>query len=155
MAIQNITYDNKEFLNQNVDVPLINKVTDDDLNEIKSVVNNNATELQDYETSQENEDITSSITFNEVVTDNTRFIKKGNMVYVEFQGSSITRSQDQLIATIPEQYRPIKQFFAPAVINASTYACVVVNPTGLMRVNFINDNSVNGRLYANFWYSLD
>ena len=155
MAIQNITYDNKEFLNQNVDVPLINKVTDDDLNEIKSVVNNNATELQNYEILQDGEDITSSITFNEVVTDNTRFIKKGGIIFVQFQGAGITRSQDQLIATIPEQYRPLKQFFAPAVINASTYACVVVNPTGLMRVNFINDNSVTGRLYANFWYSLD
>ena len=45
MAIQNITYDNKTALNQNNDIPNINKVTASDMNEIKSVVNNNATEL--------------------------------------------------------------------------------------------------------------
>ena len=45
MAIQNITYDNKTALNQNADIPNVNKVTDNDMNEIKSVVNNNATEL--------------------------------------------------------------------------------------------------------------
>ena len=45
MAIQNITYDNKVALNQNADIPDVNKVTDSDMNEIKSVVNNNATEL--------------------------------------------------------------------------------------------------------------
>ena len=42
MAIQTITYDNKTALNANVDIPNINKVTDNDMNEIKSVVNNNA-----------------------------------------------------------------------------------------------------------------
>lgn len=155
MNLTNITFADKSFINQNPSIPNNNKVCDTDLNEIKSVVNNNANELQDYEILQNGEDITSSITFNEVVTDNTRFIKKGNIVFVQIQGSGITRSQDQLIATIPEQYRPKKQCFAPAVVNASTYACVVVNPTGLMRVNFINDSSVSGRLYANFWYSLD
>lgn len=44
MAIQTITYDNKVALNENPSVADINKVTDDDMNEIKSVVNNNATE---------------------------------------------------------------------------------------------------------------
>lgn len=47
MAIQTITYANKVAINQNVDIPETNKVTDADMNEIKSVVNNNATNIGD------------------------------------------------------------------------------------------------------------
>ena len=36
-----ITYENKIFLNENSDIPNENKVTDNDMNEIKSVVNTN------------------------------------------------------------------------------------------------------------------
>lgn len=42
MAVQTINYTNKQFLNENSSIANINKVTDDDMNEIKSVVNNNA-----------------------------------------------------------------------------------------------------------------
>jgi hypothetical protein len=45
MAVQTITYEDKQYLNQNADIPATNKVQDTDMNEIKSVVNNNATEL--------------------------------------------------------------------------------------------------------------
>lgn len=44
MAIQTITYTDKVALNENPSVAEINKVTDDNMNEIKSVVNNNASE---------------------------------------------------------------------------------------------------------------
>lgn len=44
MAVQTLTYGDKQFLNQNADIPATNKVQDTDMNEIKSVVNNNATE---------------------------------------------------------------------------------------------------------------
>ena len=46
MAVQTITYDDKQYLNQNADIPATNKVQDTDMNEIKAVVNNNATILQ-------------------------------------------------------------------------------------------------------------
>lgn len=42
MAIQTIQYQNKVALNTNPEIADINKVTDNDMNEIKSVVNNNA-----------------------------------------------------------------------------------------------------------------
>ncbi len=45
MAVQTITYDDKVYINQNSDIPNINKLNDTDMNEIKSVVNNNANEL--------------------------------------------------------------------------------------------------------------
>lgn len=45
MAIQNISYSDKSYINQNASTPATNKVQDTDMNEIKSVVNNNASEL--------------------------------------------------------------------------------------------------------------
>lgn len=45
MAIQTIGYANKVTLNDNTDVADVNKVKADDMNEIKSVVNNNANEF--------------------------------------------------------------------------------------------------------------
>lgn len=45
MAVQTITYGDKSYLNENANVPATNKVQDIDMNEIKSVVNNNANEL--------------------------------------------------------------------------------------------------------------
>lgn len=45
MAVQTITYDDKQYLNQNSDIPDVNKVNDSDMNEIKAAVNNNANEL--------------------------------------------------------------------------------------------------------------
>lgn len=46
MAIQKITYTNKEDLNIDPTVPVINKVVAADMNEIKNVINNNADELE-------------------------------------------------------------------------------------------------------------
>lgn len=48
MAVQTITYGDKSFLNQNADIPATNKVQDTDMNEIKSVVNNNASEFNNF-----------------------------------------------------------------------------------------------------------
>lgn len=45
MAVQTITYDDKQYLNQNSEIADVNKINDTDMNEIKTVVNNNATEL--------------------------------------------------------------------------------------------------------------
>ena len=47
MAVQTITYDNKVALNVNPDIANVNKITDNDMNEIKSVVNNNANNIGD------------------------------------------------------------------------------------------------------------
>ncbi len=46
MAVQTITYNDKTNLNVNSQVPAVNKINDTDMNQIKSVVNNNATEVQ-------------------------------------------------------------------------------------------------------------
>ena len=54
MAVQTITYGDKSYLNQNADIPATNKVQDIDMNEIKSVVNNNASETSSNTTNISN-----------------------------------------------------------------------------------------------------
>ncbi len=49
MAIQKIEYQNKVSIQDDPSVPEINKVTDSNMNEIKSVVNNNADILIDVQ----------------------------------------------------------------------------------------------------------
>lgn len=56
MSIQKIEYENKIGLQNDENVPNKNKVTDDDMNEIKETVNNNADELTNL---QENQGIAS------------------------------------------------------------------------------------------------
>lgn len=55
MAVQTITYDDKSYLNQNSDIADVNKINDTDMNMIKTVVNNNATELTNMGTYSLNE----------------------------------------------------------------------------------------------------
>lgn len=55
MAVQTITYDDKQYLNQNSNIADVNKCNDTDLNEIKSVVNNNAVILRGETTYSLNE----------------------------------------------------------------------------------------------------
>ena len=49
MAIKLVTFDNKVNLNTEQDVPRINKVIDDDMNQLKNVANTNANNLGDME----------------------------------------------------------------------------------------------------------
>lgn len=49
MAVNTITYANKVNLNENSGIAETNKITDANMNEIKSVVNNNATELSNLQ----------------------------------------------------------------------------------------------------------
>lgn len=49
MAIQLVTFDNKENLNTEQDVPRINKVIDDDMNQLKNVANTNANNVGNME----------------------------------------------------------------------------------------------------------
>lgn len=61
MAVQNISYTNKVALNQNAGISDTNKVNASDMNEIKSVVNNNANILQGDTTYSSNEIDTGKI----------------------------------------------------------------------------------------------
>lgn len=64
MAVQTITYDNKVALNTNPDIANVNKVQDSDMNEIKSVVNNNASETQNLQNNRISDLIQVGLTTN-------------------------------------------------------------------------------------------
>lgn len=49
-----ITYTNKVAINENAEIPDINKITDDDINEIKAVVNNNDDDMTTISTNLTN-----------------------------------------------------------------------------------------------------
>ena len=68
MAVQTITYANKSYINQNSGVADTNKVNDTDMNEIKSVVNNNATELTNTNTKFNNSFESGKIASNSMTT---------------------------------------------------------------------------------------
>ncbi len=156
MAIQTITYSDKSYINQNADIPAINKVQDTDMNEIKSVVNNNASEFTTYTTSQQNEDITSEITFNETITTNTVVIKKDKMIYINYQGEAKTHNANVVLMVVPDEYKPVQdQVFAPFVVNAATYGVVALNKsTGNLLVSFIGSTTASGRIYFNLCYEI-
>lgn len=47
MAIKTVTFDDKSNMSTNPDIPRINKVIDDDINQLKDVANTNATNIGD------------------------------------------------------------------------------------------------------------
>lgn len=47
MAIKTVTFDDKSNMSTNPDIPRINKVIDDDINQLKDVTNTNATNIGD------------------------------------------------------------------------------------------------------------
>lgn len=84
-----ITYLDKVALNENPDIPDINKVKADDMNEIKAVVNNNATETSKNTTDIENLQTysTSEVNTGKVWIDNKPIYRK-IITYTYSQGST-------------------------------------------------------------------
>ena len=91
-----ITYTDKEYLDINSDVPDKNKVTDDDLNEIKNVVNTNYDEAGNI-SNLDTTDKTSLVNaINEIVPDITASANAGHIsigkVGIEWGTVSVTPS---------------------------------------------------------------
>lgn len=111
--IKKISYDNKSAIQNDEDIPTKNKVTDEDMNEIKNVVNNNADELttakgtiEDLQEEQgtSNADITSLKTrVSTLETDNTKNKSDINAL------NSDNKTNKSNIATMQEQISDIQQ----------------------------------------------
>lgn len=76
MATQTINYTDKVFLNENSSIADINKIKDVDMNEIKSVVNNNASETDTNATN-----ITNIQTYSTSETDTGKKWIDGKTIY--------------------------------------------------------------------------
>lgn len=69
--MQEITFQDKDFVNEQTSIPDVNKVKADDMNEIKSVVNNNANELNSVkEQLNETNYIRGILTNNQTISNN-------------------------------------------------------------------------------------
>ena len=91
MAIQTITYSDKQAMGTQPSIPDINKVTDSDMNEIKSVVNNNASELgaigeiREYTLNRKTSTLSSG-SWQEMVTSKTTDVLPAGTYLVLFKG---------------------------------------------------------------------
>lgn len=105
----------------------------------------------------EYEDFTAKVTFKEnYVSGNTYFIKKGNMVFVAYQGEGKAHSANETLAVIPEGYRPKRnQTFAPFVANKEAYGVLCIYANGNVNVGQISNTTGSYRIYANFSYYLN
>lgn len=83
MAIQKITYSDKSYINENASVSAINKVQATDMNEIKTVVNNNADLIYPVGsviTTKENVNPSSTYGGTWVSVENNQVIERGDIV---------------------------------------------------------------------------
>lgn len=134
MASQ-ITYDDKVSIRTS-ELPNANKCRAEDLNEIKTVVNANANELNEtvqslngtiqYPTYTNGQDISS--------TRRTYFQKIGNRVFINLN-VNVTISANQYLAifNLPEGYKPKYEVYAVAVRSGhDNYLQIYANPSGTL-----------------------
>lgn len=154
-----ITYDDKVSL-QTSPLPNANKCTADDLNEIKTVVNENATELDavntvlsniigevQYPTYTNGSDISSD--------DKTYYQKIGNRVFVNLNvKASINNQQYLTIFTLPQGYRPAYTVYVPCLRRGyDTLFNLYVNSNGNVAM-FSNTSVSNGNFSGEISFAI-
>ncbi len=147
MAVQTITYDNKSFLNENSDIADVNKVQDTDMNEIKSVVNNNANELNNLmpTTLYENANgTTSNITLNDDISNYSYY----EIIYSrQAGGNSYGYSSLRMPTTYITNVNFINSIYLGNILRFYS-ANITISGTALTRnydnyINFTGDNALN------------
>ena len=162
MGIQNITYSDKNFLYKNANISDVNKVNDTDMNMIKTVVNNNATE-----TSNNTIAITGLITYStsEIAIGT---YTGGETIYKKtFTGtytSGTSRVTVDLVSGVdkvinsygmysPNTNTPNTDFGAPQLGSAGTidaYSQIQLTSAGVARACFLTPQSAYSGLTGSF-----
>lgn len=162
MAVQTISYTDKVALNENSSIADINKIKDDDMNEIKSVVNNNATETDNNSTDIENLQIYSTTETNtgKVWIDNKPIYRK---VYEKQVSSNTTDSSIALLSDLGYETIWINQGKSFCQYGANTssginwyngssdYGLVYINPTGKLTIK--NGSGLSRTYYVTVEYT--
>lgn len=94
------------------------------------------------------ENFQNLVNFEETIA-NCNFLKKDNVVEVAYQGENKTHTANQLIFTLPEGYRPLKDTYIPFVKNILAFGVILIMTDGKCYVNQISDATASGRLYFN------
>ena len=96
---------------------------------------------------------TSQVTFVGSVGGATKFYKKNEVVYLNYQGATGTHSTNDTLFTLPAEYRPLGNLNCPFILNNTAYGSIGINATtGVCSINFISSTTVNGRIYFNLAY---
>lgn len=98
-------------------------------------------------------DISSDITFN-VGYVNSQFKKFGNMILISYQSDAQVHSVNELLFTVPAEYKPSSQVFAVCVTNADAFGVVdVSDQTGECTIKQLSaTTSSNTRVYFQITY---
>lgn len=141
MAVDKITFADKVSMIEST-LPVINRIRDIDVNEIKSVVNNNADELIGMNTI---DDFASKVTFNETPANYSMKAKNG-VAYIEYNGATKAHALDTVLFTIPSGYRPGGDIFTPS-IQGIKYARVWIRANdGTVRISSVSSTTDAGRI---------
>lgn len=99
-------------------------------------------------------EITSQVTFAEAYANNTHIyvLPQMRLVLVYYQGEGKVHATSDVLFTVPSEYKPKNQVYAPYIKNANAYGTLAVSSTtGKCIVNNTSGN-VSGRIYASFVY---
>ena len=96
---------------------------------------------------------TSQVSLVGTVGNSTQFYKKDNVVYINYQGATGTHAANDTLFTLPAGYRPLNNLSAPFTLNGAAYGSVSIGAsTGICKINFISNSSMDGRIYFNLAY---
>ena len=99
-------------------------------------------------------EITNQVTFAEAQANNTHIyvLPQMRLVMVYYQGEGKVHATGDVLFTVPSEYKPKNQIYAPYIKNANAYGTLAVGAaTGNCTVNNTS-GSVSGRIYAAFVY---
>lgn len=108
MALNLVTFDDKQNLNNNPDIARINKVIDEDINELKNIVNTNANNIGDLEQLNTTDKSTLVNAINEVFDiSNYEIEKKGDFIYKKYDNGLVEIYQkSQMNVSLTTDYTP-------------------------------------------------
>lgn len=168
MAIKTVTFEDKQNLNTNPDIARINKVIDEDINELKDVANTNANNVGDME--QLNvpyDNVVSALNgIAEIVTnDNGTAIKYDNGImicYGSVSGTStnssfysyLYRLAENLIINLPETFSEAPIVNLTPAYTSSVFACPI-NSISTTQVKFTPIKASNtGTTYTVYYTAI-
>jgi len=92
-------------------------------------------------------DVKNDITWNETTASGTGAYRVANMMFITYQGESITHSTGDTLFVLPTALRPIQNWEQSFTVDGKTYGQVHVLANGNVNVNNIADNTQAGRIY--------
>ena len=99
-------------------------------------------------------DFQSKVTFNETIGSWNSFKKCGNIIAITFQGENKGHSANDLLFTLPSEYRPSK-LVGTIFATDGTYGKIALDTDGTCKVASIVSSSQSGRIMFNLTYFID